>query len=141
VLAELPWGIFGMSICYDLRFPGLYRSLAQAGANILTVPAAFTRTTGEAHWHTLLRTRAIENSAYVIAPCQPGSHGEAKTYGHSLIIDPWGKILADGKKKEGVNIAVVDPAKTAEARAMIPALNHDRAFSVSNPSGMISSVA
>ncbi len=122
VLAETPWGPLGMSICYDLRFPAIYRSLAQAGACYLTVPAAFTKTTGTAHWHILNRARAIENSAYVFAPCQCGTHaGGAESYGHSLIIAPWGEVLADGGTEVGVVTAEIDPAKVTEARAMIPA--------------------
>ncbi|MDH3694586.1 MAG: carbon-nitrogen hydrolase family protein [Gammaproteobacteria bacterium] len=128
VIAHTPWAKLGMTVCYDLRFAYLYRTLAQAGASILTCPAAFTKTTGEAHWHTLLRARAIETGSYVIAPCQNGSHGDAKTYGHSLIIDPWGKILADGGDDSGVITAEIDLANVKKARQMIPALQHDRAY-------------
>ena len=128
VLAPTPWGLLGMSVCYDLRFPHLYRTLAQAGASFLTVPAAFTKTTGEAHWHVLLRARAIETGCYVFAPCQYGAHGKAVTYGHSLIIDPWGRVLADGGEDLGFITARVDPAQVEEARRMIPALKHDRPF-------------
>lgn len=129
VLGETPWGKIGMSICYDLRFPQLFRTLAQAGASILTVPAAFTKITGEAHWHVLLRARAIENGCFVIAPCQCGEHeGGGKTFGHSLIIDPWGKVLADGGEKPGVVLAEIDPAEVARVRAMVPSLTHDRAY-------------
>lgn len=129
IVAPTPWGLMGLSICYDLRFAYLYRALAQAGASFLTVPAAFMRTTGQAHWHALLRARAIETGCYVIAPCQNGKHGRAQTYGHSLIIDPWGEILADGDgDEEDVVIAEIDPAKVEEARAKIPALRHDRPY-------------
>jgi len=129
VLADLPWGRLGMTICYDLRFPGLYRTLAQAGAEFLAVPAAFTKTSGEAHWHALNRARAIENGAYVFAPCQCGEHaGGSRTYGHSLIIAPWGRVLADGGEESGIVLSEIDPGKVAEARAMIPSLRHDRPY-------------
>lgn len=129
VLVELPWGRLGMTICYDLRFPQLYRSLARAGADFLSVPAAFTRTTGEAHWHALNRARAIENGAYVFAPCQCGEHaGGSRTYGHSLIVDPWGRVIADGGEEPGVVLARIDPAEVNRARAMIPSLRHDRPY-------------
>jgi predicted amidohydrolase len=129
-LAELPWGRLGMTVCYDLRFAHLYRALAQAGADFLTVPAAFTRPTGEAHWHVLLRARAIETGCYVFAPAQCGEHAEGRrTYGHSLVISPWGEILAEGGAVEpGVILAEIEPAKVVEARRMIPALRHDRPF-------------
>jgi len=108
VVADLPWGKVGLSICYDLRFPYLYRMLAQAGALMLTVPAAFTYVTGKAHWHTLLQARAIENGAFVFAPGQVGDHANGrKTYGHSLIIDPWGQVLGDGGDEVGVTIAEI----------------------------------
>lgn len=130
VLADLPWGKIGLSICYDLRFPGLYRALAQTGAFVLTVPSAFTETTGKAHWHVLLRARAIENGAFVIAPAQGGLHANGRrTYGHSLIVSPWGEILAEGGTEPGVLIADIDPAASAAARAQIPSLRHDRAYS------------
>lgn len=129
-LVDLPWGRLGMTVCYDLRFAYLYRALAQAGADFITVPAAFTRPTGEAHWHVLLRARAIETGAYIFAPAQCGEHAEGrKTYGHSLVISPWGEVLAEGAAVEpGVILAEIDPAKVAEARSMIPALRHDRRF-------------
>jgi len=130
VVAATPWGILGLSVCYDLRFAHLYRTLAHAGAHFLTVPAAFTKTTGQAHWHVLLRARAIETGAYVIAACQCGRHGEAESYGHSLIIDPWGRILAEGGEEPGIVIAEVDPGQVQEARRMIPALTHDQEFSL-----------
>ncbi|HXL99203.1 MAG TPA: carbon-nitrogen hydrolase family protein [Rhizomicrobium sp.] len=129
VLADLPWGKVGLTICYDLRFPQLYRSLAKAGAFLLTVPSAFTETTGKAHWHVLLRARAIENGAFVIAPAQGGTHANGrKTYGHSLIVAPWGEILAEGGTESGVIVADIDPALAADARAKVPNLRHDRAF-------------
>jgi deaminated glutathione amidase len=129
VLASSPWGLIGMSICYDLRFAYLYRALAQAGASYLAIPAAFTYTTGKAHWHILARARAIETGSYVFAPSQCGTHAEGRrTFGHSLIIDPWGEVLADAGDQVGWITADVDPAKVAEARRMIPALRHDRSF-------------
>ena len=129
IMAELPWGKLGMSVCYDLRFAKLYRSLAQAGAGILSVPAAFTEFTGKAHWHVLLRARAIETGCFVIAPAQCGEHaGGRRTYGHSLIVAPWGEVLADGGDLPGVVTVEIDLAKVAEARAMVPALTHDRDF-------------
>ncbi len=134
VLAPTPWCLVGMSICYDLRFAYLYRALAQAGASFLTIPAAFTHTTGKAHWHILVRARAIETGCFVFAPCQSGTHAEGRrTYGHSLVVDPWGEVLADGGEEEGFVTAVIDPAKVEEARRMIPALRHDRAFKAPAP--------
>jgi predicted amidohydrolase len=128
VLAALPWGTLGMTVCYDLRFPYLYRALAQAGADFLTIPSAFAVPTGEAHWHVLLRARAIETGCFVIAPAQWGEHAEGrKTYGHSLIVDPWGAVLADGGEGVGVTTARIDPMRIAEARGMVPSLRHDRA--------------
>jgi predicted amidohydrolase len=129
VTADTELGRIGFSICYDLRFPQLYRRLAQAGAEILTVPAAFTRMTGEAHWHVLNRARAIENGCFVAAPCQFGTlPGGAECFGHSLIVDPWGRVLADGGDGEGVILAEIDLAQLHAARARIPAISHDRAF-------------
>jgi predicted amidohydrolase len=129
VLADSPWGKIGLTICYDLRFPQLYRALSQAGAFMLTVPSAFTETTGRAHWHTLLRARAIENGAFVIAPAQGGHHANGrKTYGHSLMIAPWGEVLAEGGVDPGVIWADIDPALSADARARVPNLQHDRAI-------------
>lgn len=129
VLADTPWGGLGMTICYDLRFPHLFRKLAKAGASFITVPAAFTRPTGSAHWHSLLRARAIENGCYIFAPGQCGNHeGGRETYGHSLIVDPWGEILADGGEGKGIILADIDPARVAEVRTMIPSLTHDRSF-------------
>ncbi|NNC67502.1 MAG: carbon-nitrogen hydrolase family protein [Gammaproteobacteria bacterium] len=127
VLASTPWGRLGMSICYDLRFAYLYRQLAQSGANFLAIPAAFTKTTGMAHWHTLVRARAIETGCYVFAPCQCGTHpGKRTTYGHSLIVDPWGTVLVDAGEKPGYIIADVDVQQVLLARQKIPALKHDR---------------
>jgi predicted amidohydrolase len=134
VLAPTPWGTLGMSVCYDLRFPHLYRALAQTGAGFLAVPAAFTKTTGQDHWHVLLRARAIETGSYVFAPCQCGYHGESESYGHSLIIDPWGEILAEGGEEPGLIVAEVDPARVQEARRKIPSLTHDRPFEGPTPS-------
>lgn len=129
VVAEMPWCKLGMSVCYDVRFPHLYRALAKEGADILAVPSAFTQVTGEAHWHVLLRARAIENGCFVIAPAQTGTHpGGRKTYGHALIIDPWGKILADAGTEEGVIVAEINPALVKQTRAKLPSLEHDREF-------------
>ena len=120
-----------MTICYDLRFPQLYRALAKAGAEILAVPSAFTQMTGEAHWHMLLRARAIENGCFVIAPAQTGEHpGGRKTYGHSLIVDPWGRILADGGTKEGIVMTDIDLEEVKRVRAKLPSLRHDRKFNL-----------
>ncbi len=131
VLAAAEGAAIGLSICYDLRFAALYRTLAQAGAEVLAVPAAFTRITGEAHWHVLNRARAIENGAFVIAPCQHGQlTGGGECFGHSLIIDPWGKVLADGGEGEGFVVAEIDLARVAEARGRIPSLTHDRPFAL-----------
>ena len=129
VVAATPFGGLGMTVCYDLRFPQLYRALAQAGAELLAVPSAFTRQTGAAHWHVLLRARAIETGAYVFAPAQCGTHpNDRATYGHSLIVDPWGEVLADGGEEPGFVIAGIDPARVAEARRSLPSLRHDRAY-------------
>jgi predicted amidohydrolase len=131
VLADTPWGGLGMTICYDLRFPHLFRGLAKAGARVLAVPAAFTRQTGRAHWHVLLRARAIEAGCFVIAPAQCGEHDAGrKTYGHSLIVSPWGQILADGGEEPGIISATLDLSEVEAARAAIPALAHDRDFAV-----------
>jgi predicted amidohydrolase len=129
VVADLPWGTLGMTICYDLRFAALYRQLAKAGAFMLSVPSAFTETTGKAHWHVLLRARAIENGAFVIAPAQGGMHANGRqTYGHSLIIAPWGEILAEAGTEPGVIVADIDPAASLSARSRLPSLMHDREF-------------
>ena len=131
VTADLPWGRLGLTVCYDLRFPQLYRSLAGQGACFLAIPSAFTRKTGEAHWHVLVRARAIENGCFVFAPAQGGTHENGReTYGHSLIVSPWGEILAEAATEPGVIYADVDPAAVDQARQRIPALRHDRAFSV-----------
>ena len=129
VLADLPWGRLGLTVCYDLRFPQLYRALAQAGAEVRTVPSAFTRLTGRAHWHVLLRARAIETGSFVLAPAQCGETSQGRqTYGHSLIVAPWGEVLAEAGEEPGVILAEIDPARVAEARRRVPALGHDRAF-------------
>jgi predicted amidohydrolase len=130
VLANVGSAKLGMTVCYDLRFPHLFRDLAKAGADILAVPAAFTRITGEAHWHVLLRARAIETGCFVIAPAQGGRHEDGReTYGHSLIIAPWGEILAEADNAEpGVITATLDLDQVASVRSKIPALTHDRAY-------------
>lgn len=132
VVAELPSANLGMSICYDLRFPQLFRAQAVAGAQILTVPAAFTRQTGEAHWHVLLRARAIENGAWLVAAAQGGRHEDGReTYGHSMIVDPWGRIVAEADHDEpAVVVAEIDPAASAAARAKVPNLKNAREFEV-----------
>ncbi len=132
VVADLPWGKLGMTVCYDLRFPQLYRALAKAGASFITIPAAFTHTTGMAHWHVLQRARAIETGCFIIAPAQAGTHeNKRRTFGHSLIVAPWGEILAEGNEEPGVILAEIDPAKVSEARSRVPALTHDRRFTLS----------
>lgn len=131
VLVDLPFGRLGLSICYDLRFPQLYRALATAGAEFIAVPAAFTKQTGEAHWHVLIRARAIETGAFVLAATQGGLHENGRaTYGHSVIVSPWGEVLAEAGEEPGVIFADIDLAASAEARARIPALKHGRAFEV-----------
>lgn len=130
VIVDTPWARMGLSICYDLRFAALYRSLARMGAEILAIPAAFTKVTGEAHWHILQRARAIEHGAFVIAPCQTGAlAGGGECYGHSLIVDPWGRVLADAGEGEGYILAELDLDLVAQARNRIPALTHDRPYS------------
>jgi predicted amidohydrolase len=134
VLHDLPWGRLGITICYDLRFPALYRALAEAGASFLTIPSAFTKQTGEAHWHVLNRARAIENGCFVFAAAQGGKHENGReTFGHSLVVDPWGRILAEGGTEPGVVLAEVDPAEVAVARARIPSLQHGRRFELVEP--------
>ena len=129
VVAATPWGQLGMTVCYDLRFPYLYRALAKSGARMLTVPAAFTKTTGEAHWRTLMTARAIETGCYVFAPAQCGTHADGReTFGHSLVISPWGEVLADGGTAPGVVMADVDMSRVEKARAAVPSLKHDREF-------------
>jgi predicted amidohydrolase len=134
VAVDLPFARFGLTICYDLRFPALYRALAEAGATMLTIPAAFTRQTGEAHWHTLIRARAIENGSFVLAAAQGGEHENGRaTYGHSLVVDPWGRILAEGGTEPGVIMAEIDPAAVSAARAKVPSLQHGRRFDIIEP--------
>ncbi|MFY8094896.1 MAG: carbon-nitrogen hydrolase family protein [Niveispirillum sp.] len=129
VVATTPWGGLGLSICYDVRFAYLYRALAKAGAGIIVVPAAFTVPTGRAHWHVLLRARAIETGCFILAPAQTGIHdGGRGTYGHSVIISPWGEVLADAGEEPGVILANLDLSKVADARRMVPSLGHDRSF-------------
>lgn len=130
-LVETPWGKLGMTVCYDLRFPHLYRDYAKLGADMLTIPSAFTRPTGAAHWHVLLRARAIECGAFVFAPAQTGDHaGGRKTYGHGLIVDPWGEVLVDQGEEPGIAYAEIEIAKTKTARSRIPALTHDRKYAM-----------
>ena len=133
VIAPTPFGTLGLSICYDVRFPQLYRRLSQAGAQILTVPAAFHDTTGKAHWQSLLRARAIENGAYVLAPAQTGTHAAhegrpRRTWGHSMVVAPWGEVVADGGTDPGITYAEIDLAAVERARRRIPSLMHDRPF-------------
>lgn len=128
-VCDLPWGILGLTICYDVRFPQLYRNLANQGADFISIPAAFTATTGRAHWHVLVRARAIENGCFIFAPGQSGKRPWGrKTFGHSLIVNPWGEVLADGGEEPGVIVAEIDRAQVDEARTMIPSLKHDRVF-------------
>ena len=138
VLADTSFATIGMTVCYDVRFPHLYRRLAQAGAQILTVPAAFNHITGAAHWETLLRARAIETGCFVLAPAQTGFHPEhegkgRRTHGHSLAIAPWGEVLADAGTEPGVTFVDLDLTEVAKARARIPSLSHDRAFTGPDP--------
>lgn len=133
VLADTPFVKLGMTVCYDLRFPALYRRLAQAGAQILTIPAAFNHITGAAHWEVLLRARAIENGCFVLAPAQTGFHPETqgkgrRTHGHSLAVAPWGEVLADGGTEPGITLVDIDLARVAEARHRVPSLSHDRDY-------------
>lgn len=134
VTARLPQAVLGLTVCYDVRFPHLHRALAKAGAEILTCPAAFTRITGEAHWHVLLRARAIETGCFMLAPAQQGRHEDGReTYGHSLIIGPWGEILAEAEDGPGVIEARLDLEECARVRGKIPALQHDRDFRLIGP--------
>ncbi len=134
VLGDLPWGRLGLTVCYDLRFPALFRALAEAGASFLAIPSAFTRQTGEAHWHVLNRARAIENGCYVLAAAQGGMHENGRaTYGHSLVVDPWGRIVAEGGDEPGVILADIDPAQVALARGRVPSLQHGRRFDLVEP--------
>jgi predicted amidohydrolase len=133
ILADTPFARIGLTVCYDVRFPHLYRSLAQGGAQIITVPAAFNHITGAAHWDVLLRARAIETGCYILAPAQTGFHAEAqgkgrRTHGHSLVVAPWGEVLADGGTDPGVIYAEIDLARVDEARGRVPSLVHDRPF-------------
>jgi predicted amidohydrolase len=131
-IADTPWGKIGLTVCYDLRFPHLYRALAKAGARYLTIPSSFQRATGKVHWHTLLKARAIENACFVFAPAMCGEHpGNRTTYGHSLIVDPWGDVLADGGDQPGIVYADVDPGRVDRVRTMLPCLEHDREFRLS----------
>ena len=134
VAVDLPWGRVGLTICYDLRFPALYRALAEAGVSFITIPAAFTQQTGEAHWHVLTRARAIETGSFVLAAAQGGRHEDGRdTFGHSIAIDPWGRVLAEGGTEPGVIFADVDPSQVAIVRARIPSLQHGRRFEVVEP--------
>jgi len=134
VSADLPWGRLGLTVCYDLRFPALFRALAESGASFLAIPSAFTRQTGEAHWHVLMRARAIENTCYVLAAAQGGKHENGReTFGHSLVVDPWGRIVAEGGTEPGVVMAEIVPADIATARTRIPSLQHGRRFEVVAP--------
>ncbi len=134
MLADLPWGRLGLTVCYDLRFPALYRALAEAGASFLAIPSAFTRQTGEAHWHVLQRARAIENGCFVFAAAQGGKHENSReTYGHSLVVDPWGRILVEGGIEPGVVMAQIDPSEVVAARSRIPSLHHGRRFELVEP--------
>jgi predicted amidohydrolase len=134
VLVDLPWGRMGLTICYDLRFPSLYRALAEAGAEFIAIPAAFTKITGEAHWNILTRARAIETGSYVLAAAQGGKHENGReTYGHSVVVDPWGNVVAEGGNEPGVIMAEIDPALVANARARIPSLQHGRRFELAAP--------
>ncbi len=138
VVADTPWGRMGLTICYDLRFPALHRALAEAGAEILTVPSAFTRPTGAAHWHPLLRARAIETGCFVLAPASTGEHPmkavtegrRRKTYGHSLAVAPWGEVLADADEAVGATLVDLDLAQVAEARGKVPSLANARPFAL-----------
>ena len=129
VVADLPFARLGLSVCYDVRFPQLFQALATSGASVIAIPAAFTKTTGEAHWHVLLRARAIETGSFVVAAAQGGHHEDGRdTFGHSMIIDPWGRILAEAGTEPGIILATIDPADSADARARIPALANRRDF-------------
>ena len=143
ILADLPWGRLGLTICYDMRFPGLYRALAQAGADVIAVPSAFTVPTGRAHWHVLLRARAIETGCYILAAAQAGRHESGReTYGHSIVISPWGEILAEADGVQpSVIFADVELDAVLQARQRIPALTHDRPFTVIPPMPKAKNVA
>lgn len=136
VLADIPWGLLGVTICYDVRFPALYRALAEGGAGVLSAPACFTRQTGEAHWHVLQRARAIETGSFMISAAQGGLHEDGReTFGHSLIVDPWGRVLAESGDEPGVIMASVDLGLVADARGRIPTLKNARPFTVARQSG------
>lgn len=129
VCASTPWGKLGMTVCYDVRFPNLYRKLARMGASMIAVPSAFTQVTGEAHWHTLLRARAIENGCYILAPAMCGTHaGGRKTYGHSLVVSPWGEVLADGGESSGITVVNIDLGLVEAIRSRIPSLRLEKKF-------------
>ena len=129
VVARTPLGALGLGICYDLRFPQLFRALAKGGAEVLLLPAAFTRPTGEAHWEVLLRARAIETGCFVLAAAQTGTHANGReTHGHSMAVTPWGEVLADAGREPGVTLVDLDLRRVAEARERVPSLGHDRAF-------------
>jgi predicted amidohydrolase len=131
VVTETPWGKLGLTVCYDLRFPQLYRALAKAGALYLTIPSSFQRSTGKVHWHALIKARAIENACFVFAPAMCGEHpGGRTTYGHSLVVDPWGEVVADGSEAPGIVYADIDPARVSKVRGMLPCLDHDRDFAL-----------
>jgi len=135
-LAIVPFGVLGMSVCYDVRFPYLFRDMACSGATVLAVPAAFAKRTGEAHWHVLLRARAIENGCYVIAPAQCGSHPKNRqTYGHSLIIDPWGNIIAEAGTEPCVVMADINPQQVTKVREQLPSLQHGRGYTLHHVEG------
>lgn len=131
VLVDSPWGGIGITICYDVRFPHLYRALAKAGANMIWTSAAFTRTSGKAHWHVMQRARAIETGSWILAPAQCGDHEDGRsTYGHAMIVSPWGEIVAEAGEEPGYIIADIDLARVAQARQSIPTLRHDRDFAM-----------
>src|SRR6195952_2968122 len=133
VISDLPWGRIGLTICYDVRFPALYRALAESGASFLTVPSAFTRKTGEAHWHILLRSRAMATGCFVFAAAQAGMHeNKRETFGHSLIVAPWGEIIAEGGVEPGVFLAEIDTSRVETARKTVPSLQHGRRFGVAD---------
>jgi predicted amidohydrolase len=134
VVSDLPFARLGLTICYDLRFPALFRALADAGASLIAVPSAFTRQTGEAHWSILLRARAIENGCFVLAAAQGGAHENGReTFGHSLVVDPWGRVVAEGGTEPGVIMAEIDLSAVSTARARIPSLQHGRRFEIVEP--------
>jgi len=131
VLVDSPWGGIGITICYDIRFPHLYRALAKAGANMIWTSAAFTRTSGKAHWHVMQRARAIETGCWILAPAQCGDHEDGRsTYGHAVIVSPWGEVVADAGEEPGYIVADLDLTRVAEARQSIPTLRHDRDFAM-----------